>query len=84
MADELTQVGARIEVVLDELSSTGDPSVAEKAEELVSLLVELYGGGLERILQTIADDGDAGDAILRRLSMDELVQALLIVHGHHP
>jgi Fe-S cluster biogenesis protein NfuA/nitrite reductase/ring-hydroxylating ferredoxin subunit len=84
MAEELTQVGARIEIVLDELSSTGDPSVAEKAEELVSLLVELYGGGLERILQTIADDGDAGEAILRRLAQDELVEALLIVHGLHP
>jgi Fe-S cluster biogenesis protein NfuA/nitrite reductase/ring-hydroxylating ferredoxin subunit len=84
MADKLTQVGERIEVVLDELSSTGDPSVAERAEELVSLLVELYGGGLERILQTIADDGDAGEAILRRLTQDELVEALLIVHGLHP
>jgi Fe-S cluster biogenesis protein NfuA/nitrite reductase/ring-hydroxylating ferredoxin subunit len=84
MADKLTQVGARIEVVLDELASTGDPSVAEKAEELVSLLVELYGGGLERILQMIADDGDAGQAMLQRLAQDELVQALLIVHGLHP
>jgi Fe-S cluster biogenesis protein NfuA/nitrite reductase/ring-hydroxylating ferredoxin subunit len=84
MADKFAQVGARIEAALDELASRGDPSISEKAEELVSLLVELYGGGLERILETIADEGEAGDAILRRLSQDELVQALLVVHGLHP
>jgi Fe-S cluster biogenesis protein NfuA/nitrite reductase/ring-hydroxylating ferredoxin subunit len=84
MPDKLAQVGARIEVVLDELASCEDPSVGEKAEELVSLLVELYGGGLERILQLIAGDGDRGEAMLRRLSEDELVKALLIVHELHP
>lgn len=84
MADKLAQVGARIEAVLDELASTGDRAVAEKAEELVSLLVELYGGGLERILEMIAADGEGGQAMLRRLAQDELVQALLIVHGLHP
>ncbi|MEA2510220.1 MAG: hypothetical protein QOG21_2302 [Actinomycetota bacterium] len=84
MADKLAQVGTRIEAVLDELASRGDPAVTEKAEELVSLLIELYGGGLERILQTIADDGEAGEAMLRRLAKDELVEALLIVHGLHP
>jgi Fe-S cluster biogenesis protein NfuA/nitrite reductase/ring-hydroxylating ferredoxin subunit len=84
MADKLAQVGERIEVVLDELASTGDPSINEKAEELVSLMVELYGGGLERILDLIAADGEAGQVLLRRLADDELVQALLIVHGLHP
>jgi Fe-S cluster biogenesis protein NfuA/nitrite reductase/ring-hydroxylating ferredoxin subunit len=84
MADKLAQVGTRIEVVLEELASSGDPSVTDKAEELVSLMVELYGGGLERILELIAADGEPGQAILRRLAEDELVQALLIVHGLHP
>jgi Fe-S cluster biogenesis protein NfuA/nitrite reductase/ring-hydroxylating ferredoxin subunit len=84
MADKFAQVGARIEEVLEQLVSRGDPSVSEKAEELVSLLVELYGGGLERILEVIADEGQAGDAIVRRLMEDELVQALLLVHGLHP
>jgi Fe-S cluster biogenesis protein NfuA/nitrite reductase/ring-hydroxylating ferredoxin subunit len=84
MADKLAQVGARIEAVLDEIASTADPAVVEKAEELVSLLVELYGGGLERILDAITDDGDAGQEMLRRLAKDELVEALLIVHGLHP
>jgi Fe-S cluster biogenesis protein NfuA/nitrite reductase/ring-hydroxylating ferredoxin subunit len=84
MADKLAQVGARIEAVLDELSSTGDPPVAEKAEELVTLMVELYGGGLERILELIAAEGEAGSEMLRRLAKDELVEALLIVHGLHP
>jgi Fe-S cluster biogenesis protein NfuA/nitrite reductase/ring-hydroxylating ferredoxin subunit len=84
MADKLAQIGARIEVVLDELATTGDTSVTDKAEELVTLLVELYGGGLERILELIRAEGDASEATLRRLAQDELVQALLVVHGLHP
>jgi Fe-S cluster biogenesis protein NfuA/nitrite reductase/ring-hydroxylating ferredoxin subunit len=84
MADKLAQVGARIEGVLDELASSGDSSINEKAEELVSLMVELYGGGLERILELIAAGGQPGQAILHRLAEDELVQALLVVHGLHP
>jgi Fe-S cluster biogenesis protein NfuA/nitrite reductase/ring-hydroxylating ferredoxin subunit len=84
MADKFAQVGARIEVVLEELASAGDPSVVEKAEDLVSLLVDLYGGGLARILEMIAEEGEAGQTLLHRLAQDELVQALLIVHGLHP
>src|SRR5262249_29814696 len=54
-----------------------------KAEELVRLLMELYGAALTRILETI-DDTDSADKIFDRFAADDLVASLLILHGLHP
>ena len=45
------QVGDRIEVLLGELRQEAPPQVGGKVEEVIGLLVELYGAGLERILE---------------------------------
>ncbi len=55
------------------------------AEELVSLLTELYGAGLERTLEIVHDtSGERADAIFSSLAADKLVASLLILHGMHP
>ncbi|MGH9038790.1 MAG: NifU family protein [Acidimicrobiia bacterium] len=54
----------------------------ERAEELVRLLMELYGAGLERVMEIVTDGGD--DALVDRLSGDSLLASLLILHGLHP
>jgi Fe-S cluster biogenesis protein NfuA/nitrite reductase/ring-hydroxylating ferredoxin subunit len=48
----------------------------------VQALIELYGAGLERIIEEIAprDDGELAAA----LADDELVSHLLLLHGLHP
>jgi Fe-S cluster biogenesis protein NfuA/nitrite reductase/ring-hydroxylating ferredoxin subunit len=71
-------VGARIEELLGRIRSAGDPATAEAAEEVVRLVVELYGAGLERVVEL------AGDGVLERLAADELVASLLVLHGLHP
>jgi Fe-S cluster biogenesis protein NfuA len=73
----------RIEALLDELSSLGDPAVTERAEELVAAVVSLYGAALERIVDRLADEPD-GAALIRRLSADDLVANLLMLHELHP
>ena len=40
------QVGDRIEVLLGELRQEAPPQVGAKVEEVIGLLVELYGAGL--------------------------------------
>lgn len=75
---DLRAVGDRIEVLLDELRSTLDRRIWEKVEEVVGLVTELYGGGLERVLQLVP--GDAVDGLVA----DDLVGSLLILHGLHP
>jgi Fe-S cluster biogenesis protein NfuA/nitrite reductase/ring-hydroxylating ferredoxin subunit len=53
------------------------------AEELVGAVVGLYGGGLERIMATVAA-GPAGIELTEALSADPLVAALLFIHDLHP
>jgi Fe-S cluster biogenesis protein NfuA len=77
-ARDLRTVGSRIEELLGRLRSGGDPTTAETAEEVVRLVVELYGAGLERVAEL------AGPEVLERLVEDELVASLLVLHGLHP
>jgi Fe-S cluster biogenesis protein NfuA len=79
MADQdLRAVGERIEELLGRLRATADPATADTAEEVVRLVVELYGAGLERAVEL------AGPEALERLVEDELVASLLVLHGLHP
>lgn len=75
--------GERIELLL-EASTAAGPVARERAEELVRLVVELYGAGLERLLELVHDTGSLDDDLLASLAADELVASLLLVHGLHP
>jgi Fe-S cluster biogenesis protein NfuA/nitrite reductase/ring-hydroxylating ferredoxin subunit len=52
------------------------------ATDVVQALLDLYGAGLERIVEEIAarDNGELGEALVQ----DELVAHLLLLHGLHP
>jgi Fe-S cluster biogenesis protein NfuA len=76
--------GARIEELLARLRSGSAPSVAATAEELVRVLVGMYGDGLARVVSILAESGPAGMAALRQLAEDPLVEGLLLVHDLHP
>jgi Fe-S cluster biogenesis protein NfuA len=77
-ARDLRAVGTRIEELLGRIRSAGDPGTAETAEEVVRLVVELYGAGLEKAVAL------AGPEVTERLAGDELVASLLVLHGLHP
>jgi len=85
MADdsELRAAGDRIETLMGELAAAG-PAVQTRAEELVRLLMRLYGAGLERILTVVDDAGAAATPIFARLAADDLVASLLVLHDLHP
>jgi Fe-S cluster biogenesis protein NfuA len=77
----LRAVGDRIEQLLDELRAAADPRLYGQAEEVLGLVTELYGGGLARIVEIVAE---SDSIVLDRLAHDELVSSLLLVHGLHP
>jgi Fe-S cluster biogenesis protein NfuA len=76
-------VGERIETLLDELTAR-DPAVGRATEELVRLLAEMYGAGWEHAVTVLREAGPDGTAMLDRLAADDLVSALLALHGLHP
>jgi hypothetical protein len=77
------QAGDRIEEILGLLRS-GDAADAAAAEELVGLLVGLYGDGLGHIVATLRDAGPAGAELLAEMTEDPLVESLLLLHDLHP
>jgi Fe-S cluster biogenesis protein NfuA len=78
---DLQEVGERIERILDDLRAHLDRRTYDQVEEVVRQVTDLYGAGLSRVVQLLADT-DA--ALLDRLGEDPLVASLLIVHGLHP
>jgi len=77
-------VGARVEELLGALRSGAVRDVAPAAEELVRLLVGLYGDGLGHIVAALRDQGEPGVAMLHQLAEDPLVESLLLLHDLHP
>jgi Fe-S cluster biogenesis protein NfuA/nitrite reductase/ring-hydroxylating ferredoxin subunit len=77
------QAGDRIEEILA-LLRTGDDKTAAAAEELVGLLVTLYGDGLARIMSVLAGAGPAGTRLTEALIDDPAVENLLLLHDLHP
>lgn len=77
---DLRATGDRIEQILNQLESSLDGRSWEQVQDVVSLVTELYGGGLARILELAGED----DALLRKMAEDDLVASLLVLHGLHP
>jgi Fe-S cluster biogenesis protein NfuA/nitrite reductase/ring-hydroxylating ferredoxin subunit len=82
-ADRLRATGERIDALLD-ASGSGGVVARERSEELVRLVAELYGAGLERVLDIVYDAGRLDEGVLAALAADDLVASLLLVHGLHP
>ncbi len=75
----------RIETLIHNLQATANPAVRTSAEELLQVLLELYGVGLARLLDIIWEAGAVGEEIIyERLPQDDLVNNLLLLHGLHP
>jgi Fe-S cluster biogenesis protein NfuA len=81
--DHLRDTGERIATLLDASSAAGQVA-RQRAEDLVALVTNLYGAGLERMLDVLAENGRLDAVVLDALADDELVASLLLVHGLHP
>ena len=79
----LQERAARMETLLGEIEALADPNARAKAAEVVQLLLELYGEGLARVMEVIAE-GEERERIFEALAADELVSHLLLLHGLHP
>ena len=83
MSEDLRSTGERIEALLDASAAHGQVA-RHRAEELVRLVTDLYGAGLERLLDIVYESGRLDAEVLDALAADELVASLLLVHDLHP
>jgi Fe-S cluster biogenesis protein NfuA/nitrite reductase/ring-hydroxylating ferredoxin subunit len=81
--DDWRAAGERIDALLA-ASASGGAVARERAEELVRIVADLYGAGLERLLELAHQRGALTGEVLDALAADDLVASLLLVHGLHP
>jgi Fe-S cluster biogenesis protein NfuA/nitrite reductase/ring-hydroxylating ferredoxin subunit len=74
---------ARMETLLGEIETLPDRNARSKAAEVVGVLLELYGEGLARMMEVVAE-GEERERTFDAFAEDELVSHLLLLHGLHP
>src|SRR5215213_887733 len=72
-----------MEALLGEIETLSDPNARSKAAEVVQVLLELYGEGLARMMEVVAQ-GEERERTFEAFAGDELVSHLLLLHGLHP
>ena len=84
--NELQQQLGRVEeeLITKIRKDQGDPASRALAKELVQLILEVHGAGLERMLEITAQSGAAGMEIIDRFGEDESARSLLLLYGLHP
>jgi Fe-S cluster biogenesis protein NfuA len=70
--------------LVSELESTPDGPQQARAREVVQLLMEIHGQGLERILEIAFESGQSGADLIDRLGKDEIAGGLLLLYSLHP
>ena len=81
---EHQQRAERIEALLQEVNAFSDAHARAVTEELVQSLLDMYGEGLERILELTVQSGKSSYALLKTFTEDELIGALLLLHELYP
>jgi hypothetical protein len=82
-ASALDRCLRRIDIAMAALEEIDDAKARAVAQALLEAVLDLHGLGLAKAI-TIAQSGADGDAISKRLSDDDHVSAILLLHGLHP
>jgi hypothetical protein len=77
-------IGAEIESLIRKMGALGDSHTTDQAQELVRLLMSLYGAGLSRVLDIVRTEAGGPQAVLERFAIDPLLASLLVLHDLHP
>jgi Fe-S cluster biogenesis protein NfuA/nitrite reductase/ring-hydroxylating ferredoxin subunit len=81
---DLTSGMQRIEGLIRKIESVPDAEARASAMELVQSLMDFHSAGLDRLMEIVAEAGEAGYAIFDNFARDGLVGSLLLLYGLHP
>ncbi len=70
--------------MIRESGQLADPAAQTRIQQIVQAILELHGTGLSRLLEHVAEAGEAGRGILDACARDDVVSGLLLLHGLHP
>jgi Fe-S cluster biogenesis protein NfuA/nitrite reductase/ring-hydroxylating ferredoxin subunit len=83
-ADPSAALIERVQTLTAQLEEIPDFQARAVADELVSSVIQLYGAGLERIVDALALPGASAADVRERLVEDGVVASLLLIHGLYP
>jgi hypothetical protein len=78
--EQIQQIGE----LIGKLDGTADPDLRACARDLVRLILDLHGAGLDRVMHLVSQAGEVGEHLKERFDRDDLVRSLLLLHGLHP
>ena len=70
--------------LIAELEQMPDSALKVATGELVHLLMEMHGTGIERMMEIIFDSDSAGPQTIDKLGNDPIVRSLLLLYSLHP
>jgi len=74
----------KIEGLIRKIENLPDPAARASALALVQALMEFHGSGIERMMEIVAESGEASYSIFDEFAADDLVGSLLLLYGQHP
>lgn len=74
----------RVEQLVQEIEASADSETRARALELVQSLMDFHGAALERMMELVAETGEAGYAIFDGFAADEMSSSMLLLYGLHP
>lgn len=74
----------RIGELVQSLETIADPASRAATKDLVQLIMDMHGAGLERILEIVYQSGETGAKMMEDLGQDPLVSSLLVLYSLHP
>jgi hypothetical protein len=77
-------VVAEIEQLVQRLERLPDSNERDAAQELVRLVMSLYGDAMSHMLDIIRSEHGGPQAVLDRFAQDGLIASLLVLHDLHP
>lgn len=66
------------------LEQISDPVARQRAEEMIGVVLDLYGEGMRRIFSALEEGGEAGAQLLRKFADDGVVASLMLIHDLYP
>ena len=74
----------QIDRLVQRVTAFKDDDARTTSLELLQSMMDLHGAAMERVVELLAESGEAGRSSLAKLGNDPLICGLLVLYGIHP
>lgn len=83
-SDGFQELVKRLGELVSQFDQMPDGPQKTAGKELIQLLMDVHGQGLERMMEIIFESREAGNALIDQLGKDEIAGGLLLLYSLHP